>query len=382
MAILLLVATAVAAVPGYWGGGTPVLIVDPASLASADAGQDPGDPAYRDARAALNRGDFAAAAAFFSELRLRYPRSRHVANALYWEAFARYRSSRADQLRSALVLLDTQRREHGGAATRADAADLEIRIRGELARQGDRAERQRVSRFAPDVTSACAAGEGATAASAMNALQQADPERALPLLQLVLLTGICDAGVRERAVFLAAQHPGAEGAALLMEVARRDPVARVREAAVFWLARSGSGRVLNLLDELVRTGPAGVRERAVFALAQHRSPRAEQVLRSVVLDGSLPGPLRSEAIVWLARRSAGAAAFLRDASPRLETPALRERVIAAVGHRGDTETVEWLVAIASDRNLPVAHRREAIRWLAVSKHPRARRALTEIIAQP
>src|SRR5688500_1114209 len=99
--------------------------------------QDPADALYRQGREALNREEWLTAARRFQQIRQSHPRSRYAADALYWEAFARYRTGRADQLRTALGGLDTQRQRYPNAGTRRDADQLAARIQGELARQGD-----------------------------------------------------------------------------------------------------------------------------------------------------------------------------------------------------------------------------------------------------
>src|SRR5688572_13394154 len=80
--------------------------------------QDPADALYRQGREALNREDWLTAARRFQQIRQSHPRSRYAADALYWEAFARYRTGRADQLRMALGGLDTQRSRYPDASTR------------------------------------------------------------------------------------------------------------------------------------------------------------------------------------------------------------------------------------------------------------------------
>jgi TolA-binding protein len=97
---------------------------------------DPADSLYRSARESLSRGDYQKAASLFASIPSRYPRSGYAGDALYWQAFALYRLGSDGDLRSALGALAHQRKKYAGAATQGDAATLEQRIQGELARRG------------------------------------------------------------------------------------------------------------------------------------------------------------------------------------------------------------------------------------------------------
>src|SRR5688572_29333451 len=81
---------------------------------------DPADSLYKAGREAINRGDFRRAAALFAEIGAKYPRSEYAPDALYWRAFALYKSGRDDDLREALKSLDTQRSKFPKASTIAD----------------------------------------------------------------------------------------------------------------------------------------------------------------------------------------------------------------------------------------------------------------------
>ena len=98
---------------------------------------DPADSLYRAAREALNRRDYGRAADLFDQVTAKYPTSGYAADALYWRAFALYRLGSTPQLKEGLDALAAQHRRFPQAATRGDAAALEQRIQGELARRGD-----------------------------------------------------------------------------------------------------------------------------------------------------------------------------------------------------------------------------------------------------
>ena len=65
----------------------------------------PADTLYQTARQALNRGDYERAAELFAQLRADEPGSEYVADAYYYEAFARFRAGSRENLDRALDLL-------------------------------------------------------------------------------------------------------------------------------------------------------------------------------------------------------------------------------------------------------------------------------------
>ena len=83
----------------------PIATQPPEAWADAD----PADSLYRQARELLNRGSYKRAAALFEEITRRHPTSAYAGDALYWRAFALYRSGGDDDLREALVALEAQR---------------------------------------------------------------------------------------------------------------------------------------------------------------------------------------------------------------------------------------------------------------------------------
>src|SRR5215218_8303430 len=185
----------------------PLAAQAPVRLALADAPppaafpQDPADALYRQAREALNDEDWAAAARRFQQIRQRYPRSRYAPDALYWEAFARYRTGRVEQLRMALGGLDTQRTRYANAATRRDADQLAARIRGEMARQGDAGAAETVAVDAARAAQCTRRGDDDERMAALNALLQVDADQAMPLLRRVLARrDACSEELRSKAV--------------------------------------------------------------------------------------------------------------------------------------------------------------------------------------
>jgi len=322
----------------------------------------PGDSLYREARDALNRGRFQRAATLFREVRQDHPDSPYAGDAHYFEAFALYRSGGEEQLRRALALLDEQSDRYSTAPTLADARTLRVRIRGALARRGDvdaysDVEAQAREECGPDQE---------TRLMALSALQNMNPERAVPILREVLQSrDECSAELRKRAVFLLSQEMTDASVEILLDLAHRspDPDREVREAAVFWLSQVGSEEALDALVSILRSSDdPGIQEKALFALSQHQGERAGEVLREYVERPDAPGELREQAIFWLGQSPDGAG-YLRSLYGRLESPELREKVLFSVAQSGAGDAGDWLLARARDASEPLELRKNALFWL-------------------
>jgi HEAT repeat protein len=334
---------------------------------------DPADSLYRVAREAMNGGDWTRAVDLFGQLPARYPRSGYVADAYYWRAFALYRLGGTAQLREALEALRQQRDRYPKAATKGDAATLERRIQGELARRGDPQSAEAIRKAA---TAAVEPPEPPEPPEAPEPPEHPEPpsarsrgcdndERARPILRRVLARrdpgSVC---LRRKAVFLIAQESAAGSEEILLESARTDPDHEVREQAVFWLSQVGSDRAVQALDSILRTSTdRAIQEKAVFALSQHDSPRAQQALRGYAERTDLPEELREKVIFWIGQ-SGGAEneAFLRTLFGRLKSEELRKKVLFSVSQAGGKENGRWLLGIARDGNQPLELRKQALFW--------------------
>lgn len=332
--------------------------------------QDPADALYRQGREALNREDWLGAARRFQQIRQSHPRSRYTPDALYWEAFARYRTGRSDQLRMALGGLDTQRSRYPNAGTRRDADQLAARIRGELARQGDAQAAENVTVDARQAAQCRGrGGDDDTRMAALNALLQMDAEQAMPLLRSVLARrDACSEALRSKAVFLVSQKGGTDAEDLLLSVARTDPSSEVRGQAVFWLSQTGTERALDAITQILRTSnDTEVQEKAVFALSQHRSPRAAQQLREYAERDGAPQEVREKAIFWIGQRpSADNATWLRGLFGRLRDEELKKKVLFSLSQMRGQGNERWLLSVALDPNQPEEVRKQGLFWASQS----------------
>lgn len=357
-------------------GGTMLAMAGPELPPAGRWQQDPANELYRAAREALNRREYATAARLFQRIRQEHPTSRYTPDALYWEAFSRYRTGSPAELRSALGALEAQRTRYPRAATRRDADELATRIRGELARRGDEGAARQVERTATRATrSATSCGDQDTQVAALNALLQMDAERALPILERVLARrDECSPGLREKAVFLVSSKGTPAAEATLMRVARTDPSAKVREQAVFWLSQSRSEQSLRFIEEILQTSDdPRVREKAIFALSQHGNPRAFAVLRAFAEESGNPRSMREKAIFWIGQRgTAESGTYLRGLFGRVE-PALKNSMLTALANSPGNE--RWLLGLAGDASEGFELRKQALFWAG-----QTRIATSELVA--
>jgi HEAT repeat protein len=335
----------------------------------ADA--DPADSLYRQAREALNRDDFRRAATLFGELTQRYPRSAYAADALYWRAFALYRSGSEADLREGLRALAQQRSQYPKAKTTADANALEVRMHGELARRGDPSSAAVVSRSASERTS-CSSGDddGDVRTAALNALLQMDADRAVPIIKQVLARrDACSIPLRRKAVFLLSQKQTGETEALMLDVAQHDPNQGVREEAVQWMGQIRTERAAAALEDIALRSPdQALREKAVWALNEQNLSRSDAVVRRLAESDDTPSRVREKAIFWLGQKSSSEnAQFLRELFNRIGkadgTEGVRKGILFSLSQMRGVGNDRWLLSVAADPSQTIEVRKHAL-WTA------------------
>jgi HEAT repeat protein len=339
------------------------------------APDDPGDSLYRAARALLNRGRYADAAAAFRDLIRRYPRSEYTPDAHYWAAFALYRTGDDGNLRQAAQLLETQVSRYPQASTRGDGDALLARVYGELARRGDPHAGEWIQAHASvaatrdtarttGTTRSCPSEDDDPRIAAMNALIQMDAVNAVPVVRQVLAKrDPCSTELRRRAVFVLSQKRTPETEDILLSVARDDPDEDVREQAVFWLSQVGSDRAVSALDSILRvTSNEDLRDKAVFALSQIRSPRTSQILRDYAAREDAPEDTREKVVFWLGQQDEGNAAFLRELYGRVTPVDLKEKILFSLSQMHSAENTRWLMDLAVNSREDVDLRKKALFW--------------------
>ena len=326
---------------------------------------DPADSLYRLAREAMARGDYKRAAELFHRIPERYPQSAYAGQAIYYEAYALYRSGGDDDLSAARDRLN-QLKQRDTKIWKNDGAVLLTRVCGELAKRGDEACAADIERTAekdPPVQAnkPCPDEDNDDRIAALNALMQMDAERAMPILKNVLARrDACSASLREKAVFLVSQKRTPETANILMDVARSDPDQDVREKAVFWLSQVPGST--GLLEEILKgNGDENIKEKALFSLSQQNEPKAQQILRDFALRESESGDLREKAIFWLGqRRSTENTEFLRNLYSRLTNQDLKDKVMFSLSQQRGVGNEQWLINIAVNPKEDIELRKKAL----------------------
>jgi HEAT repeat protein len=340
---------------------------------------DPADSLYRLAREALSRGDYKRAAEIFHRIPERYPQSAYAGQALYYEAFALYRSGGDDDLAAARDRLN-QLKQKFPAIAKKDGALLQTRVCGELAKRGDESCAASISTTAEggNETRTLPGSQGRNCSpdadedsddriAALNALLQMDADRAMPILQKVLARrDACSVALRRKAVFLVSQKRTDQTANILMNVARSDPDQEVREQAVFWLSQVPGST--GLLEEILKgNSDENIKEKALFSLSQQNEPRAQQILRDFASRENEDSDLREKAIFWLGqRRSSENTEFLRNLYSRLTNQDLREKVLFSLSQQRGVGNEQWLMNIALNPKEDIELRKKALFWAGQS----------------
>lgn len=365
----------------------PLPASPPARVPALQQADDPADSLYRAARTALQRGRFREAADLMRDIRQRYPRSTYVADSYYWEAYALARTSGSSEWRRAAASLDEQAQKYPDAAGKGDARALRAEVNAKLARQGDAAAAEDLTRVAVGASAPVAptaprpprpprpprASGGRTdcdaeddvQAAALQGLLQMDAARALPVLKKVLARR--DSGsacLRRRAVFIVSQKAD-NAEPILLDAARNDPDPEVRGQAVFWLSQVNSPAATSALDSILRfSKDAEVRDKAIFALSQQESPRAQQILRDFAGNDASPEELREKAVFWIGQRDdAESRAFVRDLYRRTTNAEIKEKVLFAVSQSDDPQSKAWLLGVVRDPKESVEVRKKALFWV-------------------
>jgi len=375
----------------------------------------PQDSLYRLAREALNRGDYARAASLFQSVEQKYPRSRVAPAALYYQAFALYRSGANEQLRTAIEALKAQQEKYPEAAADPDAAALRTRVYAALAARGD-AQAAAAVRAAGTTGPTCDEEEMAVRAEALSSLTQLDPEGASAALKRVLARrDECSVSLRRRAVYLLGRAGTEVATSDLFEVARTDPDPAVRSDAISILGRSSFTSVSpSRLLQLFNDNPDERTRQAVLSAFRSRGDaESRRSLRTIIERTDVPERLRAQAIsslagdrfvsvdaavareiavVQAARARAGEAApvvavaprpgqtpivtyrprtgegslaeedaaFLRTLYGRTDSRTIKSAIIAAVAKGGGSANQQWLLGIAKNPGEEGSLRREAL----------------------
>lgn len=340
---------------------------------SAPIAGDPGDSLYRAGTAALNKGDYARAAQLFRQVREKYPSSVRAGDSYYWEAFALYRQSGTDNLKSARTLLAQQQVKFPSSATRGDASSLYGRVQGELARRGD-PDAQIWVNTQTSVLAPPAAVDAPAIAEAPGAPVRARAPR-VP---------------RPPRAAMAAPASAAASAAAAVAEASRDMARAVRSRddgdddddlpagcdraaydskieALNALISMQSDRAMPIIRRVLTKRDncsAGLRKKAVFLLAQHQDDSTGALLLDVVRNDP-DADVKAQAVFWLSQvNSPQAVDALQEILKTSTDEELQRKALFALSQQQDARSGQILRAYAERSDVPEDLQEQAIFWLS------------------
>ena len=215
-------------------------------------------------------------------------------------------------------------------------------------------------------------------------LSQTDGERAVEVLEQILLREAPDEELQKKAVFSLSQSRSSRAQAILRDfVRRRDVPGELRGEAIFWLGQRRGDENSAIIREIFPTlETRELQEKAIFSLSQSRSDANSRFLLAQAKNQRLDPEIRKHALFWAGQSGVP----VRDLGEIYDTGGddieLRKQVIFVLSQRGrDEDAIDKLLDIARrepDREL----RKQAIFWLSQSRDPRVAKFLEEIINRP
>lgn len=300
-----------------------------------------------------------------------YPKSDWADDARFWHCYAQERSTQ--NLESAFECYQEFLDTYPDSKWTNDAKSNLIRIGEQLDRSGKTGYGAKVRAMKNE-------DDEEIALSALMALQQMGDEEALPVM-IRLYDKTANEAVRERIVFLLSQSELPEAEKKLIEIARSDKDADVREKAVFWLGQRGeSEESFEALKSIaLKDADPDIREKAIFALSQVPDGKGMPVVIEIARTHGDP-EMREKAVFWVSQMDDETEALkvlteILRKDPELE---VREKALFALTQLSGDVGVPALIEVAKkdpDQEL----RKKAIFWLGQTEDERARQALVEII---
>ena len=329
--------------------------------------------AWRQARESLRQENYENAERQFREIIQEQQESRYIAESHYWQAYALYEMGGQDNLRRAALTLTEMMNYYPEHRSVEEARELLMRTHGQLMNEhADQESAERIYEFLQeweeahpddgrnDDESEC----NDLQIVAVNSLLQMNERRALPLLQRVIEDHDKCPELREKAIFVAAQHDSPESMQLILDAARNDPNTHVRQQAVFWLSQVPGEESLDALLEFAQDRTdREVQLKAIFALSQHSSRRASEALEGLARDQQNSIEVRGQAIFWLSQ-SEDSFEFLSGIYSELQEPELQEKVLFSISQGDNRQAGAWLRERALDPKESQEIRKKAIFWMS------------------
>jgi HEAT repeat protein len=233
------------------GSPAPAAPPDRPALVAADDSQTAEQAVYARGTAALDRGEFDAAATAFAEAAAL--KGERADGALYWSAYAHNKRGRRDEAMKAIAEL---RSGYPKSRWLRDARALEVEIRQ-----------------ASGQTAVSANGDEDLKLMALNALMQADPDRALPLVEQMLAGSQSDK-VRDRALFVLAQSGSPKAREVLVRIARSSADEDQQTRAIRYLGLFGGQESRQALVDIYKSSQNPRARKAVLGAFMVAGDRA------------------------------------------------------------------------------------------------------------
>lgn len=295
-----------------------ILLVLMAGTSAARLSQEEAEQYYRQGQDALAEGRYDDAVEQFRALSRES--GAKVDRAVYWQAYA---EAKAGRKQAALSTLERLAKDHPGSSWLDDAQALQLELGGVAAEDAARTDDDDLKLYALD------------------ALMQADPDRAVPLLE-DFLNGSHSTRLKQHALFVLAQTDSPRAAQILAGLARGGGGGKLQREAI---------QALGVSDE-----PAAVAElKKIYDSSSDRDTK-RQILQALIASDA--AEVAAEVAIAEKdpelRRQAIHVLGAMDATSQLERvakvvgPEYRAEIYRAYGIAGDSERLLGIIRTSRD----------------------------------
>jgi len=277
------------------GIGLTIILLIVAGYALAD---DSAEAKMEAAREALNKAEYELAAQLLHEVYELEQTTEEAGNALYWEAFARYRLKRTKELQYAVELLRLQQAEFAHAATAHDGEVLLARLYAEMAVRGEIEAITEIERISDEERE-----REETRIQALHALARMNPDKALPILEKIIRDETKGSSeLRHNALFVLCRIDDQRSEDLLIDMLHTTTEPEMVSEIVMCLSMKDSDQALAAIVSVFRkTDDAKVSEEALFAIGRHGGDQAFDILADIIQDPNRDSEMRTRALFGLAQ---------------------------------------------------------------------------------
>ncbi len=269
-----------------------VLVVAGYAMANDDAESE-----IAAAREALNKAEYELAAKLMHKIYLAERSVESAGNALYWEAFARYRMKRTDELKQAVELLQLQQEEFSDAETAYEGQALLARLYAEMAERGEIEAITKIESMSKEERM-----REETRIQALHALMRMNPDKAMPILEKIVRDEDGSSlELRQNALFVLCRGDDQRNEDLLIDLARTTTDPEMLSEIVVCLSMKNSDQALETIISLFEESEdTEVAAQALFAIGRHGGDKAFQILAGIARNPNKSNDERAEALFGLA----------------------------------------------------------------------------------